>query len=69
MYFIIFFLDFKIFKINVSFLKISVSDFVGGGELLKLLQNYGPLPEELCRIYFAELVVIIGTMFYKFYII
>lgn len=42
------------------FLKISVSDYIGGGELLKLLQNHGPLPEELCRIYFAELVIIIG---------
>lgn len=27
---------------------------------MKLLQKYGPLPEELCRVYFAELVVIIG---------
>ncbi|XP_025420777.1 serine/threonine-protein kinase S6KL isoform X2 [Sipha flava] len=39
-----------------------VSDFVGGGELLKLLQNHGPLPEELCRIYFAELIIIIDFL-------
>jgi len=47
-----------------------VSDYVGGGELLKLLQNHGPLPEELCRVYFAELVVIIGIklIFYKYFI-
>lgn len=47
-------------SINMTFKNFSVSDYVGGGELLKLLQNYGPLPEELCRVYFAELVVIIG---------
>lgn len=29
---------------------------------MKLLQKYGPLPEELCRVYFAELVVIIGII-------
>lgn len=44
------------------FLLFLVSEYIGGGELLKLLQKYGPLPEELCRIYFAELVVIIGII-------
>ncbi|KAL5232670.1 hypothetical protein ACI65C_000080 [Semiaphis heraclei] len=39
-----------------------VSEYVGGGELLKLIQKYGPLPEELCRLYFAELVVIIDFL-------
>lgn len=44
------------------YLYFSVSDYIGGGELLQLLQKYGPLPETLCRIYFAELVVIIGIV-------
>ncbi|XP_060837519.1 serine/threonine-protein kinase S6KL isoform X1 [Rhopalosiphum padi] len=39
-----------------------VSEYIGGGELLKLLQKCGPLPEELCRVYFAELVVIIDFL-------
>lgn len=43
-----------------TFFMFSVSDYVVGGELLKLLQSHGPLPENLCRIYFAELVIIIG---------
>lgn len=43
-----------------------VSDYVGGGELLHLLRKYGPLPEELCRIYFAELVVTIGILIIMF---
>lgn len=44
-----------------TFSTFSVSDYVGGGELLRLLHKHGPLPEELCRVYFAELVIIIGT--------
>jgi len=39
-----------------------ISDYVAGGELLKLLRKYGPLPEELCCIYFAELVVILDFL-------
>lgn len=54
--------------VNERFIQFSVSDYVGGGELLKLLQDHGPLPEDLCRLYFAELVVIIG-MYIHFYII
>lgn len=49
--------------LNVKILfYVVVSDYVGGGELLQLLKKYGPLPEELCRIYFAELVVTIGIL-------
>ncbi|VVC32698.1 Protein kinase domain,Protein kinase-like domain,Serine/threonine-protein kinase, active site [Cinara cedri] len=39
-----------------------LSDYVGGGELLELIHKHGPLPEELCRVYFAELVIIIDFL-------
>jgi hypothetical protein len=39
-----------------------VSDFVTGGELLELCQNYGLLPEELVRIYVAEISFAIGKL-------
>ncbi|XP_063226239.1 serine/threonine-protein kinase S6KL isoform X2 [Bacillus rossius redtenbacheri] len=34
-----------------------VSNYVPGGELLKLCQEYGPLPEELVKIYVAEIAL------------
>ncbi|XP_050436499.1 ribosomal protein S6 kinase-related protein isoform X2 [Adelges cooleyi] len=39
-----------------------VSNYVGGGELLKLLLQHEILPEELCRIYFAEIVTILDFL-------
>jgi hypothetical protein len=41
-----------------------VSDFVTGGELLELCQSYGLLPEELVRIYVAEISLAIGKLFW-----
>lgn len=39
-----------------------VSDFVTGGELLELCQSYGLLPEELVRIYVAEISLAIDFL-------
>jgi len=36
---------------------------VNGGELLGLCQSYGLLPEELVRIYVAEISLAIGKLF------
>jgi len=36
---------------------------VNGGELLVLCQSYGLLPEELVRIYVAEISLAIGKLF------
>jgi hypothetical protein len=41
---------------------VAVSDFVTGGELLELCQCYGLLPEELVRIYVAEISLAIGNL-------
>jgi len=42
---------------------VAVSEFVNGGELLGLCQSYGLLPEELVRIYVAEISLAIGKLF------
>jgi serine/threonine protein kinase len=39
-----------------------VSEFVSGGELLDLCQSYGILPEELVRIYVAEISLALGKL-------
>lgn len=36
---------------------------MNGGELLGLCQSYGLLPEELARIYVAEISLAIGKLF------
>lgn len=43
---------------------VAVSEFVNGGELLGLCQSYGLLPEELVRIYVAEISLAIGKFFF-----
>lgn len=39
---------------------ISVMDYIPGGELLSLVDKYGCLPEEVVRIYVAEIALAIG---------
>ncbi|XP_049787214.1 serine/threonine-protein kinase S6KL [Schistocerca cancellata] len=34
-----------------------VTDYIAGGELLRICQDYGPLPEELVRVYVAEIAL------------
>lgn len=48
--------------IIVSFEIVSVSNYVSGGELLSLCQQYGPLPEELAAIYIAEIALALGKI-------
>ena len=45
---------------------VAVSEFVNGGELLGLCQSYGVLPEELVRIYVAEISLAIGKLLFIF---
>lgn len=39
-----------------------VSDFISGGELLKLLQDVGRLPDDVVRIYIAEIALALGML-------
>lgn len=41
----------------------SVTNYVPGGELLQLCQEYGALPEELVRLYIAEIAFALGKIF------
>ncbi|XP_049939534.1 serine/threonine-protein kinase S6KL [Schistocerca serialis cubense] len=34
-----------------------VTDYIAGGELLRICQDYGPLPEELVKVYVAEIAL------------
>jgi serine/threonine protein kinase len=44
-------------KLNVS---VTVSEYMPGGELLGLWQQYGALPEPLVQVYIAEIALAIG---------
>ena len=44
------------------FLPFSVSEYIPGGELLALLDKYGKLPEELVKIFVAEIALAIGKL-------
>lgn len=37
-----------------------MTDFVGGGELFSLVEEFGCLPENVVRIYVAEIALAIG---------
>lgn len=39
-----------------------VSEYIPGGELLALLEKYKKLPEELVKIFIAEIAVAIGKL-------
>jgi len=41
-----------------------VCDYVSGGEFLKLLQETGPLSEDIVRIYMAQLALAIGIVMF-----
>ena len=38
----------------------SVTQFIGGGELYSLIQEYGCLSEDVVRIYVAEIALALG---------
>lgn len=44
----------------MKYFLILVSEFLSGGELLKICQDYGPLPEIITKIYVAEIALAIG---------
>lgn len=44
-----------------------MTEYVPGGELLQLLNNNGgPLPEDVVRIYIAELALALGKFIFRF---
>lgn len=47
--------------------KCLVFEYKSGGELLHLIEKYGPLSEEIARIYVAEIAVAIGIWFTTLY--
>lgn len=44
----------------VRYLHFAVMDYMRGGELFSLVEEYGCLPEEVVRIYVAEVALAIG---------
>lgn len=46
-----------------------VSEYISGGELTTLLEKYHCLPEELVRIYVAELALALGTYLWREYVV
>lgn len=39
---------------------IAVTDYIPGGELFSLIEEYGCLPEDIVRVYVAEIALAIG---------
>lgn len=44
------------------FFYFSVTQFIGGGELFSLVEEYGCLPEDVVRIYVAEVALALGNV-------
>lgn len=42
---------------------LTVSEYIPGGELLALLEKCGKLPEELVKIFVAEIAIALGELF------
>ena len=40
-----------------------VTEYLDGGDLFTLCERYGILPEELCKLYVAELALALGKLF------
>jgi len=40
-------------------------DYISGGELHSLVDGYGCLPEEVVRIYVAEIALAIGKLYFN----
>jgi len=46
-------------------LDVIVMDYISGGELHSLVDRYGCLPEEVVRIYVAEIALAIGKLYFN----